>query len=99
MQVAALAKVLKTFRKEPIVMKKLLIAGLVVAMSLSAGAAFAAGKAKAPKKEAPKKIECSVGDKKVMTATTDACMKMGGLVMNFPGPAKDAPKAAKAKKK
>jgi hypothetical protein len=83
-------------------MKKMLVAGLVLAMSLSGGAAFAAGKAKAPKKDAPKKVECSMGDKKVMTATNDECMKMGGLVMNFPGPAKEAPKAApkaKAKKK
>ena len=81
-------------------MKKLLIAGLVFALSLSGGAAFAAGKAKAKTmKSAPKKVECSVGDKKVMTATLDECMKMGGMVMNFPGPAKDAPKAApKAKK-
>lgn len=81
-------------------MKKMLVAGLVLAMSLSGGAAFAAGKAKAAKKDAPKKVECSMGDKKVMTATNDECMKMGGLVMNFPGPAKEAPKAApKAKKK
>ena len=81
-------------------MKKLLITGLVLAMSLSAGAAFAAGKgkAKAPK-NAPKKWECSMGDKKVMTASIDECMKMGGLVMNYPAPAPEkAPAAKKAKK-
>ncbi|GFK95047.1 hypothetical protein NNJEOMEG_02900 [Fundidesulfovibrio magnetotacticus] len=78
-------------------MKKLLVVGLVFAMSLSAGAAFAA-KAKAPKKEAPKKWECSMGDTKVMTASIDECLKKGGLVMNYPGPAKDAPKAKKGKK-
>lgn len=73
-------------------MKKLLATALVLAMSLSAGAAFAA-KAKAPK--AAPKWECSVGDKKVMTATTNDCMKMGGIVTNYPAPA--APKAAKKK--
>ncbi|MFP5221628.1 MAG: hypothetical protein ACLGSA_05010 [Acidobacteriota bacterium] len=75
-------------------MKKLFATALVLAMSLSAGAAFAA-KAKAPK--AAPKWECSVGDKKVMTATTNECMKMGGIVMNYPAPGKEAPKAAKKK--
>ncbi|WP_243438268.1 hypothetical protein [Fundidesulfovibrio soli] len=81
-------------------MKKLLVACLVMAMTLPAGAALAAGK-KAPKKEAAKKWECTMGDKKIMTATLDECMKMGGLVMNYPGPApaKAAAKAPKAKKK
>lgn len=79
-------------------MKKLLIAGLVFALSLSAGSAFAAGKGKAKaKKEAPKKWECTMGDKKVMTATVDECMKMGGLVMNYPGPAPEKAPAKKAK--
>lgn len=77
-------------------MKKLIASALVLSMSLTAGAAFAAGKAKA-KKEAPKKWECSMGDQKVMTATVDECLKKGGLVMNYPGPGKDAPKAAKKK--
>ena len=79
-------------------MKKLLVAGLVLAMSLSAGAAFAKGKAKAPK-NAPKSWECSMGDKKVMTSSLDECMKMGGMVMNYPAPAPEkAPMAKKAKK-
>uniref|UniRef100_A0A7C4ENR0 Uncharacterized protein n=1 Tax=Fundidesulfovibrio putealis TaxID=270496 RepID=A0A7C4ENR0_9BACT len=77
-------------------MKKLLISGLVLAMSLSAGAAFAAGKAKAAK-AAPKKWECTMGDKKVMTATLDECMKMGGMVMNYPAAA-PAKAPAKGKK-
>jgi len=78
-------------------MKKLLVACLVMAMTLPAGAALAAGKGKAPKKETPKKWECTMGDKKIMTASLDECMKMGGLVMNYPGPApaKAAPKAKK----
>jgi len=79
-------------------MKKLLATALVLAMSLSAGAAFAA-KGKTAKAAAPKKWECTMGDKKVMTASLDECMKMGGMVMNYPAPGKDAPKAAKAKKK
>lgn len=77
-------------------MKKLVATALVLAVSLSAGAAFAAGKAKA-KKEASKKWECSMGDQKVMTASIDECLKKGGMVMNYPGPGKDAPKAAKKK--
>lgn len=81
-------------------MKKLLVSGLVLAMTLSAGMAFAAPKA-AKKKAADgaKKWECSVGDKKVMTASLDECMKMGGMVMNYPKPAPEkAAPAAKAKK-
>lgn len=77
-------------------MKKLLVVAIALSLSLP-GAALAA-KAKAPKKEAPKKWECSMGDTKVMTATLDECLKKGGLVMNYPGPAKDAPKAKKGKK-
>jgi len=77
-------------------MKKLLVVAIALSLSLP-GAALAA-KAKAPKKEAPKKWECSMGDTKVMTATIDECIKKGGLVMNYPGPAKDAPKAKKGKK-
>ncbi|MFZ5427302.1 MAG: hypothetical protein ACOZEN_10015 [Thermodesulfobacteriota bacterium] len=77
-------------------MKKLIATGLVLAMSLSAGAAFAAGKPKA-KKEAVKKVECQVGDQKVMTASINECIKKGGLVLNYPGPSKDAPKAKKGK--
>ena len=79
-------------------MKKLLVSGLVLAMTLSAGMAFAAKKA--PKKaEAAKKWECTVGDKKIMTASLDDCMKMGGMVMNYPkaAPEKAAPKAKKKK--
>jgi len=77
-------------------MKKLLVLAIALSLSLP-GVAFAA-KGKAPKKEAPKKWECSMGDTKVMTATLDECLKKGGLVMNYPGPAKDAPKAKKGKK-
>ncbi len=76
-------------------MKKLLATALVLAMSLSAGAAFAAKHKTA--KATPKKWECTMGDKKVMTASLDECMKMGGMVMNYPAPGKEAPKAAKKK--
>lgn len=78
-------------------MKKLLV--LAIALSLSLPGAALAAKAKAPKKEAPKKWECSMGDKKVMTSSIDECLKMGGLVMNYPAPGKDAPKATKGKAK
>lgn len=76
-------------------MKKFLVIALTLAMTLSAGAAFAAKKA-AAKKAAPK-WECAMGDKKVMTSTLDECMKMGGLVQNYPAPAPEKP--AKGKKK
>ncbi len=66
-------------------MKKLIASALVLALSLSAGAAFAAGKPKA-KKAAAKKVECQVGDQKVMTSSINECMKKGGLVLNYPAP-------------
>ena len=78
-------------------MKKLLVTALVLSLTLPAGAAFA--KSHTKKKEAPKKWECTMGDKKIMTASLDECMKKGGMVMNYPGPDKAAPKAAKPKKK
>jgi hypothetical protein len=81
-------------------MKKFMIACLVFALSLSGGAAMAAGKAKAKKKmDAPKKWDCSVGDKKVMTATLDECIAMGGLVTNFPAATPEMKAAPKAKAK
>jgi hypothetical protein len=83
-------------------MKKLIVSALVLAMTLTAGAAFAAGKTKMMKKKtgAPT-VECSVGGQKSMVGTIDECMKMGGMVMNFPGPAPEKamkPKKAKAPK-
>ena len=85
-------------------MKKLLVSALVLSMTLSAGVAFAAkkgGAKKASKAEMAKKWDCDMGDKKLATATLDECMKMGGVVLNYPGPAGDAPKAKapKGKKK
>lgn len=79
-------------------MRKLLVAGLVFALALGGGVAFAAKKAPAKKK--PATVECAVGDQKMMTSTLDECMKKGGLVLNYPGPSPEKAKAkAKAKKK
>jgi hypothetical protein len=78
-------------------MKKIIILAAALTLALSAAPAFAKGKA-AAKAKAPT-WECKVGDKTVMTASVNECMKMGGMVANFPGPDKAAPKAkAKAKK-
>ena len=82
-------------------MKKLIVSALVLAMTLTAGAAFAAGKTKMKKKMGTPTVECSVGGQKSMVGTIDECMKMGGMVMNFPGPAPEKamkPKKAKAPK-
>ena len=83
-------------------MKKLLIVAMALSLALSAAPAFAKGKAKA-KKAAAKTWQCDVGGNTVMTGSVDECMKMGGMVKNYPGPDKAAPvkakKAKKAKKK
>ncbi len=79
-------------------MKKFIVFAAALSLALSAAPAFAKGKGKA--KAAPKKTwECKVGDKTVMTASVNECMKMGGMVANYPGPDKAAaPKAKKGKK-
>ncbi|MHC1712283.1 MAG: hypothetical protein AB9872_09045 [Solidesulfovibrio sp.] len=77
-------------------MKKIIILAAALTLALSAAPAFAKGKA--AKKAAPT-WECKVGDKTVMTATVNECMKMGGMVANYPAAEKAAPaKAKKAKK-
>ena len=77
-------------------MKKFIVFAAALSLALTAVPAFAKG----AKKAAPKKTwECKVGDKSVMTATVAECMKMGGMVSNYPGPDKAAaPKAKKGKK-
>ncbi len=77
-------------------MKKIIVLAAALTLALSAAPAFAKGK-KAAKKAAAPTWECKVGDKTVMTATVNECMKMGGMVANYPGPDKAAP-AKKAKK-
>jgi hypothetical protein len=80
-------------------MKKCIILAAALALALSAAPAFAKGKAhkKAP---AAKTWECNVGGQTTMTATVDQCMKLGGMVANYPGPDKAAPvKAKKGHKK
>jgi hypothetical protein len=79
-------------------MKKLIVLAAALTLALSAAPAFAKGKAKTAKKAAPT-WECKVGDKSIMTATVNECMKMGGMVSNYPGPDKAAPAKAKAKAK
>ena len=78
-------------------MKKILIPALVLAVILSAGAAFA--KEKTHKAHAAKAgtVECSLDGKKFMTATLDECMHKGGTVTNFPGPGGSAPTPAPEK--
>jgi hypothetical protein len=78
-------------------MKKFIVFAAALSLALSVAPAFAKGKGK---KAAPKKTwECTVGDKTTMTATVGECMKMGGMVANYPGPDKAAaPKAKKGKK-
>ena len=79
-------------------MKKCIILAAALALALSAAPAFAKGKAhkKAP---AAKTWDCNVGGQTTMTATVNECMKMGGMVTNYPGPDKAAaPKAKKGKK-
>jgi len=78
-------------------MKKLMVA--VIALFLLTGGTAFAGKAKAKKADKPKTVECQVGDKKMMAASNLECTNMGGMVMNFPAPAKEMPKAKKAAKK
>ena len=78
-------------------MKKFIVFAAALSLALTAVPAFAKGKGK---KAAPKKTwECKVGDNSVMTATVEQCMKLGGMVSNYPGPDKAAaPKAKKGKK-
>jgi len=91
-------KDLKNFRKELVAMKKILIPALVLAMILSAGAAFAKGKAhKAHVSAKGGTVECALDGKKFMTATLDECMHKGGTVTNFPGPNGSAPTPAPEK--
>ncbi|MEA4857813.1 MAG: hypothetical protein AAGU21_06985 [Solidesulfovibrio sp.] len=81
-------------------MKKLLVLAAALTLVLSAAPAFAKGKA--AKKAAKATWQCNVGGQTTMTPTVEACMKMGGMVANYPGPDKAAPakmgKKAKAKK-
>lgn len=81
-------------------MKRLLILAMALSLALSAAPAFAKGKTKHKKIAAPKTWECVVGANTVMTGSVDECMKLGGMVKNYPGPDKAAPaKIKKAKKK
>ena len=79
-------------------MKKFIVFAAALSLALSAAPAFAKGMGK--KKAAPKKTwECKVGMNSVMTASVNECMKMGGMVTNYPGPDKAAPMKMKAKPK
>ena len=74
-----------------------------MSLALSAAPAFAKGKAKA-KKATAKTWQCDVGGNMVMTSSINECMKLGGMVKNYPGPDTAAPvkhhkKGKKAKKK
>jgi hypothetical protein len=78
-------------------MKKFIVFAAALSLALSVAPAFAKGKGK---KAAPKKTwECTVGGNSVMTATVEQCMKLGGMVNNYPGPDKAAPVKGKAKAK
>lgn len=82
-------------------MKKLLIAAMALSLTFAAAPAFAKGKK--ARKPAPKTWQCDVGGNLVMTGSVNECMKLGGMVKNYPGPTKAAPvkhkKGKKAKKK
>lgn len=81
-------------------MKKFILLAAALTLALSAAPAFAKGKAKGHKKAAAKSWECNVGGQTTMTATVNECMKLGGMVANYPGPDKAAPvKAKKSHKK
>jgi hypothetical protein len=77
-------------------MKKFMVAAIALFL-LTGGVAFA-GKAKTKKAEKPKTVECQVGEKKMMTASNLECTNMGGMVLNFPAPAQEMPKAVKKAK-
>lgn len=78
-------------------MKKFIVFAAALTLALSAVPAFAKGKAK---KAAPQKTwQCTVGTNSVMTASVAECMKLGGMVANYPGPDKAAPVKGKAKAK
>ncbi|EFL50536.1 conserved hypothetical protein [Solidesulfovibrio fructosivorans JJ]] len=86
-------------------MKKIIVLAAALTLALSAAPAFAK-KGKVHKKAAAPKWECNVGGQTAMTASVNECMKLGGMVVNYPGPDKAAPvkvkkshkKAKKAKK-
>jgi len=76
-------------------MKKILIPTLALAMILSAGAAFAKGKAhKARAAVKSGHVECTVDGQKFTTNTLDECMVKGGTVLNYPGPGGTEPMPA-----
>lgn len=78
-------------------MKKLIVLAAALTLALSAAPAFAKGKS--AKKAAAKTWQCTVGANTVMTGSVAECMKMGGMVANYPGPDKAAPAKAKKGKK
>lgn len=78
-------------------MKKFLIFVAAMTLALSAAPAFAKGKGK--KTKAAPRWECKTGDQTVMTASVNECMKLGGMVANYPGPDKAAPTKVKKSKK
>jgi len=78
-------------------MKKFIVLAAVLSLALSAAPAFAKGKT-AKKAAAKKTWQCTVGGNSVMTGTVEECMKMGGMVANYPGPDKAAPAKAKGMK-
>lgn len=87
-------------------MKKIIILAAVLTLALSASPAFAKSK-HAKRAPAQKTWECVVGGNTIMTSSVGQCMKLGGMVANYPGPDKAAPakhmkkakKAHKSKKK
>lgn len=78
-------------------MKKLIVLAAALTLALSAAPAFAKGKTH-KKAMAKATWNCNVGGKTTMTATVNECMKMGGMVTNYPGPDKAAPAMKKGKK-
>uniref|UniRef100_I2PYW1 Integral membrane protein n=1 Tax=Desulfovibrio sp. U5L TaxID=596152 RepID=I2PYW1_9BACT len=78
-------------------MKKLIVLAAALTLALSAAPAFAKGKT-SKKASAKKTWQCTVGGNAVMTGTVEECMRMGGMVANYPGPDKAAPMGKKGKK-
>jgi len=80
-------------------MKKFIVFAAALTLALSAAPAFAKKGKSAKKAPTQKTWQCNVGGNTTMTSTVEECMKMGGMVANYPGPDKAAPvKAKKAKK-
>lgn len=79
-------------------MKKLIVLAAALTLALSAAPAFAKGKS-SKKASAKKAWQCTVGGNAVMTGSVEECMKMGGMVANYPGPDKAAPAMGKKAKK